>query len=116
MALKPEAKFYARVKRDLEKLPHTYFWKTHELSRRGLPDVVACIYGRFVAFELKAERGRPSELQKIEIERINDAGGSARVVYPSEWDDVYTELVNFCQQIEAALAAHEKASTPCPLH
>lgn len=115
MALKPEAKFYQRVKRDLEKLPHTYFWKTHELSRRGLPDVVACIYGRFIALELKAEKGRPSVLQLAEIDRINAAMGTARVVYPEEWDGIYQDLVEFCQQMNLLIAG-ESEQTVWPLH
>lgn len=43
----------------------------------GIPDIIACIGGRFVAFEVKTETGKLSKLQEITIDKIRKAGGLA---------------------------------------
>jgi hypothetical protein len=52
-------------------------------SRRGVPDLLACYRGRFLALELKTP-GRPeaTTLQAREIMAITAAGGWASVVLP----------------------------------
>lgn len=55
-------------------------------SEAGTPDILACINGYFLAIEVKAQTGTPSELQLTKIQDIRDAGGFAYVVYPSGWD------------------------------
>ena len=58
-------------------------------SRAGVPDILACVNGHFLAIEVKAERGRVSELQRINIERINNCGGGvALVVKPSNFEEL----------------------------
>lgn len=52
-------------------------------QRAGIPDLILCIRGRFVAVELKAQNGRASELQHLNIARIADADGDACVLFPS---------------------------------
>ena len=46
----------------------------------GVPDIVACIKGRFVGIECKAGNNRPTELQLRNLEAIRDNGGVALVV------------------------------------
>ena len=55
-------------------------------STSGTPDLLCCINGHFVAIEVKAQNGEPSELQLQKIKAIKKAGGFAYVVYPSGWD------------------------------
>lgn len=43
----------------------------------GIPDIIACINGRFVAFEVKTPTGKLTRLQEITIEKIRAAGGWA---------------------------------------
>lgn len=52
----------------------------------GLPDMHICIHGHSIEVELKGEHGRLSELQKFMIAQINEAGGRAIVLRPSEFD------------------------------
>lgn len=54
-------------------------------STNGTPDVLACVNGYFLAIEVKAPNGKPSELQIEKIEQIRKAGGFAYVAYPSGW-------------------------------
>lgn len=57
-------------------------------QKAGIPDVLACVNGRFVALELKSETGKLSELQKYNLNKITECGGLACEVKPSNWDDV----------------------------
>lgn len=52
-------------------------------SEAGTPDILACVNGYFIAIEVKAQNGKPSELQLVKIDEIRKAGGFAYVVYPS---------------------------------
>lgn len=55
-------------------------------SKSGLPDLHICIHGHSIEVEVKAEKGRPSELQLFMIEQINDSGGRAVLLYPKDFD------------------------------
>lgn len=55
-------------------------------STNGTPDILACVNGYFMAIEVKAQTGKPSELQLAKIREIREAGGFAYVVYPSGWE------------------------------
>ena len=46
----------------------------------GIPDIIACINGRFFGFETKTEDGKPTKLQEATIRKILAAGGTALVV------------------------------------
>jgi Holliday junction resolvase len=55
-------------------------------TRAGVPDILACVSGRFVAIEVKAENGKPTELQKWNVEQIKNSGGIALILYPADWE------------------------------
>ena len=55
-------------------------------STSGTPDILACINGYFIAIEVKAQNGKPTELQLAKIADIRKAGGFAYVAYPSGWE------------------------------
>lgn len=55
-------------------------------SQSGVPDILACVAGQFVAIEVKGEGGKPSELQELNIKRIRKSGGIAMVLYPKDWE------------------------------
>jgi hypothetical protein len=51
------------------------------MQQRGVPDIICCVTGSFVALEVKRPGvGRLTDLQALTIERIRDAGGVAEVV------------------------------------
>lgn len=54
-------------------------------SENGTPDILACVNGYFLAIEVKAPEGKPTELQLVKVDQIRNAGGFAYVVYPSGW-------------------------------
>lgn len=57
-------------------------------QKSGIPDIIACVNGITLAIEVKATRGRPSELQKLNVKRINEAGGIAIILYPEGFDEL----------------------------
>ena len=63
-----------------------YAFKTITLGRKGIPDIIACVNGRFVAIEVKQPGGRLTELQSWNIKQINDNHGIAFAAY--SLDDV----------------------------
>ena len=46
----------------------------------GIPDVIACIGGRFFAFEVKTEEGKATALQESVLRKIQKCGGIAAIV------------------------------------
>jgi hypothetical protein len=81
MAATPEAKVKAKVVALLKAYGAYYFFPaTHGFGRSGIPDVVACLLGRFVAVECKAGKNTTTPLQDREIAAIKAADGDALVV------------------------------------
>ena len=62
------------------------YWAGNDFTRSGVPDILACVNGIFLAIEVKAPKGKPSELQLYTIEQIKQAGGVALVLYPKDFD------------------------------
>lgn len=92
-----EKAFENKIKAYLKSIG-AYFIKTHgdRFSRIGTPDILACVNGQFVAVEVKAENGRPSELQLHHIEEIKRAGGYATILYPKDFEKFKKEMVEIC--------------------
>ena len=82
-----EKSFENKIKRHLKECG-CYRVKYHGnyFSENGTPDILACVNGYFLAIEVKAQTGTPSELQLAKIDAIRKAGGFAYVAYPSGWE------------------------------
>ena len=81
MATTPEGKVKARVVNVLKMHSVYYFFPaTYGMGRSGVPDIVCCVDGNFLAIECKAGKGKTTALQDVEIESIRRAGGTALVV------------------------------------
>ena len=63
----------------LKTVPDCFCWKEHGgmYGTAGIPDIVCCIGGRFVAFEVKTDKGRLTKLQETTIQKIYKAKGKA---------------------------------------
>lgn len=95
-----EKNFENKIKAYLKSIG-AYFIKTHgdRFSRVGTPDIIACVKGYFVAVEVKAENGKPSDLQLYHLEQIRKAGGYGTVLYPKDFE-------NFKKDVESLLTSH----------
>lgn len=49
-------------------------------GRSGVPDIIACLHGKFLAIECKAGDNKPTALQEKALADIQRAGGSAMVI------------------------------------
>jgi hypothetical protein len=83
------------ILRYLKTVPGCFCWKTHGgmYGTAGLPDIVLCYRGRFVAFEVKRENGRLTRLQEITLEKIRKAKGEAYKV--TSVKEVQQIILNF---------------------
>ena len=82
-----EKNFENKVKAYL-RTRNAYFVKffANAFTRSGVPDILACVNGYFVGIEVKAQNGKPSDLQLHNVRQIRAAGGFAFVLYPSAYE------------------------------
>ena len=81
MASTPEKKVKDAVKKILNTHGAYYFSPvTGGFGTSGVPDIVACIKGKFVGIETKAGKGKPTALQEKNLINIMKTGGIAVLV------------------------------------
>jgi Holliday junction resolvase len=85
----PEKRFETKVKRFLKEQGCWFikYWGGGSYTKAGIPDLLCCINGHFVAVELKSDHGTPSPLQMFELEEIDQAGGYAILLYPEKFEE-----------------------------
>lgn len=62
------------------------YWGGAAYTKSGIPDILVCCKGRFMAVEVKAPNGKPSDLQIYNLRQIDRAGGLAILLYPKDYD------------------------------
>lgn len=87
-----ESSIQKKILAYLKTLPHTWAIKTIQTNRKGVPDIICCIKGKFVAFEVKNAKGKLSPHQIHEGKSIIGSGGAWYVV--RSLDEVKTILEN----------------------
>ena len=89
----PEKRFENKVK---EYLKENNCWNVKYFANRntksGIPDVLTCVNGYFVAIETKAQNGKPTELQLYNRRLIRQSGGICIVLYPDQVEK-FKELI-----------------------
>jgi hypothetical protein len=75
----PEKRIVNAILKHLKALPEVFAWKEHggQYGTAGLPDIICCYRGLFLAFEVKTVTGKLSKLQEITLQKINAAKGKA---------------------------------------
>lgn len=61
-------------------------------TKKGVPDLLCCVNGFFLAIEVKAENGKATDLQKWNVEQIRFAGGLSFILKPSQFEN-FKELI-----------------------
>ena len=99
-----EREIVAAIMRYLESLPGCFAWKTHGgmYGTAGIPDIIACVGGRFCAFEVEQPSGKLPRLQEVALKKIEDAGGVAGKVTSVE------DVKKLLADMEAASAGEER--------
>jgi hypothetical protein len=89
----PEGKVKVKVKKVLDSLGCYHFSpQTGGYGRSGVPDIIACINGRFVGIECKSGTNQPTALQKNNIDRINACKGLGIIVNESNIEVFITRV------------------------
>jgi len=77
----PEAKVKKKVKEFLKSVDAYYVMPIGTgFGNSGAPDFIACVRGRFIGIECKANGNRVTALQQDNLDRIEQSGGYAFVV------------------------------------
>jgi len=77
----PEKKVKDKVKKILEEYGAYYFMPTTGgYGRSGVPDIVACLRGKFIGIECKANGNKPTALQEKNLHEIMGVGGFAVLI------------------------------------
>ncbi|ASN68335.1 putative VRR-NUC domain-containing protein [uncultured Caudovirales phage] len=89
-----EKTFENEIKKFLNSIPNTWFYKNWSgpYSKSGIPDIIACVNGQFVAIEVKAANGRASELQKRNIRLIRESKGLGYILYPKDFEQFKKDM------------------------
>lgn len=56
-------------------------------QRSGIPDLICNINGYFVSIEVKSATGKPSKLQELNTNLINDGNGIGLILYPKQFSE-----------------------------
>ena len=67
----------------LRGLDRCFAWKEHGgmYGAAGIPDVICCYQGQFLAFEVKRPGNKPTAIQKATIDKMRQAGGKVYIVH-----------------------------------
>lgn len=92
----PEGKVKQRCVAALKKAGAWYcFPVATGYGSSGVPDILACIHGRFLAIECKTPGNRPTALQQMQLDAIEVAQGIAMVYDGSKSaDDALARILN----------------------
>ena len=85
-----ETAFKNKVEKYLKSVSAWYikYWAGSKFTKEGIPDILACINGKFYGIELKGDGGRPKLLQLIILRDIRKAGGIGVLLYPDDIDQL----------------------------
>ena len=95
-----EKQFETKIKKFLDE--QGCYWVKHfanAYTKVGIPDILACVNGFFVAIEVKAPNGKPSPLQIHNIRKINELGGLGVILYPNQFED-FKEIIYRLKETE----------------
>jgi len=90
----PEAKVKKKVIATLKDAGVYYFYPVMSgYGSSGIPDIIVCCSGKFLAIECKAGANKPTALQERNMQQIRDNGGVAIVVNEENLNAVQEVLV-----------------------
>jgi len=99
MATTPEKKVKDKVVKILKSHGIYYFFPTtFGMGRSGVPDIICCFNGVFLAIECKAGKNKTTALQDMEIAAIRKAGGTAFVINENNINEI-EDFINATSEI-----------------
>ena len=69
-----EADIVKAIMKFLKTLPNCFAWKEHGgmYGTAGIPDIIACIDGKFYGFEVKTDVGKPTKLRRPPFVKLTE--------------------------------------------
>jgi len=93
MAQTPERKVKDKVTALLRQYGAYFFSPpSNGFGRAGIPDIIGCLHGRYIAIECKAGKNKPTALQLRELNLAAKAGGVALIIREDNISDVALAL------------------------
>ena len=77
-----ESDIQTKILRWAEKLPEVWIVKYPggTYGRKGIPDLLLSVKGKFLAIEVKKPGGKPTQMQLLEQEKIRSTGSRSEIV------------------------------------
>ena len=98
----PEGKVKKKVRAVLDQMEVYHFPPfSGGYGRSGVPDIVACIDSVFVGIECKAGKGKLTEIQKHNLQQIEQCGGIALVINEENVDELKDILIRRLYEIQS---------------
>ena len=94
MTTTPESKVKTAVRKMLDAFDIYHFMPpANGFGRAGIPDIVGCMDGHFIAIECKAGKGKTTALQDRELNAILNHGGTVYVAREDNLEDLQQLLM-----------------------
>ena len=94
MSATPEAKVKTAVRKMLDAFDIYHFMPpANGFGRAGIPDIVGCMDGHFIAIECKAGKGKTTALQDRELNAILTHGGTVFIAREDNLEDLQQLLM-----------------------
>ena len=84
------------------------YWGGGIYTRSGIPDLICCLKGLFLALELKTDDGIVSSLQEYNLEKISNSGGATIVLRPKYFEQFKEAIQKFIEEEEHVNNANNK--------
>ena len=100
MSQTPEWKVKKAVRLLLDKLGVYHFMPpANGFGRAGIPDIVGCMDGHFIAIECKAGKGTTTALQDRELNAILNHGGTVFIAREDNLEDLQQLLMGLRDEL-----------------
>lgn len=89
-----EAKFQKKIITYMESIgAFVTKFNASGISKTGVPDLLMCYKGRYLALEVKKESGTISDIQQWNLNQIRKAGGEAVCIKPSDFEEFKKHII-----------------------
>ncbi len=92
----PEKDFQRTVLKKLRDIRGSFWVKLNDKVTAGLPDIIGCVAGIFIAIELKTKT-KVTALQAYTLRKVDRAQGQTFVVNPGNFAAVYSQLLKLAE-------------------
>ena len=100
MANTPESKVKTAVRKMLNAFDIYHFMPpANGFGRAGIPDIVGCMDGHFIAIECKAGKGTTTALQDRELNAILNHGGTVFIAREDNLEDLQQLLMGLRDEL-----------------